>query len=116
MSKNIEAEIKDLIRVSNKAYNAGWTFGDVIRNVITWAFEHPQNPWRSVKDELPKNGDQVIFMCSRRRPVRVYYGWYREFHDGSRSFMTIDPNATTWTIGRVTHWMPFQQLPKGGKK
>lgn len=81
-----------------------------------WADEHPKNPWIRVKDQLPENGEQVIFMCSRRRPIRVYYGWYREFHDGYRAFMTIDPNTITWSIGRVTHWMPFPQLPKGGKR
>ena len=81
-----------------------------------WADEHPKNPWIRVKDQLPENGKQVIFMCSRRRPIRVYYGWYREFCDGDRAFMTIDPSATSWTIGRVTHWMPFPQLTKGGKR
>ena len=120
LTKSMPDEIKDLIRVSKKAYNAGWTFGDIIRNVITWAYEHPNNPWISVDEELPEEG-QIVFVhmqggaCDSalytsgafERSLQLKFG----MKDEGYTIISWEQKFKS----NITHWMPIPETPKGGE-
>ena len=57
--------------------------------------------WRSVKDELPDNVDDVLVYCG---PQEIYIGYYNKRSNGWR---TNDGDH----IYSVTHWQPLPAPP-----
>lgn len=104
---NREKAIKQLTRNLLSQFENTIGFGDVVRMSIQWADEHPKNPWRDAKKELPEKinkffSDFVLVMYTR----------------GGKPYPSItryDYDCGIWEIDNVTHWMPFPQPPKGGK-
>lgn len=64
--------------------------------------------WISVKDELPKVGDLVLFtgLSSFGTRFITQRGWF----DGT--FWERDDGETVYPNTPVTHWMPLPDLPK----
>ena len=64
--------------------------------------------WISVKDRLPKYGEDVL-ICCKKQGKRVMAGWYNSA-----------PPCPQWVHNgydaryEVTHWMPFPLPPKVG--
>lgn len=84
---------KDKIYGDNEYYRKGFLDGGL------YADEHPKNPWISIKERLPKTGDDIIYLMNSGTPGRQdhYTKWFEE-----------------WLMMNTTHWMPTQ-TPKGGE-
>lgn len=67
---------------------------------ITWAEEHPKNPWISVKDRLPEESGWV-FVAGGRNPYRALLYCAGLFYS--------DITLGTFDSG-VTHWMPIPKF------
>lgn len=64
-----------------------------------WADEHPKNPWRDAKKELPKEEGWVYVNGER---LSIYYYKNNKWYD-ERENITFSPD----------YWMPIPELPKG---
>lgn len=80
-----------------KGYEA---FKDVALKLINWADEHPKNPWRDAKKELPEEtGDYLV--CVEQR---VSFAFFSVEHG---RFIHVPQTM------KITHWMPIPKLKKG---
>ena len=61
--------------------------------------------WISVKDRLPEENTEVLIYCKTNSRKKVF------FVDKIRYFRGL-PIWQVWS-GKVTHWMPLPQPPKG---
>lgn len=99
-----------------------------------WADEHPKNPWRDVKKELPKekckvyvlkNGvpDFAIYTGRKKNKtfvtaylVRHLVGTYLDISENGIEFKKdVSALFRKDITNEVTHWMPIHELLKGGE-
>lgn len=120
-----EEEINLLCKHLAKVWNAGANrnLEALFEQAVQWADEHPKNPWRSPKVELPNEGEIVLTKIlntidgggehneSEMIQVQKYIGrWITDRAEQHRmSGILFD------TISKVTAWMPIPQVPKGGE-
>ena len=66
--------------------------------------------WISVKDRLPENRDDVLVCRTWWNETRnPQIGWY---NDVAQEWQILDSDGY-YPCGKVTHWMPLPQPPKG---
>ena len=64
------------------------------------------NQWISVKDELPKPGEEVLlFEKNSIRPYEI--GWIREKQENHKSIWVLQNGCVVF---EVTHWMRIPKL------
>lgn len=89
----------------------------VAKDFAEWADEHPKNPWRNAKIELPveKNVKSISIDCFIRTSKGLYFS---AFYDYQFKDWYIDGHgySSINTLGYVTHWMPIPETPKGGEE
>ncbi len=91
------------------------------------ADRNPKNPWISVEDRLPEEGDLIFAMTRTVTENAVFCGFsackYTDgkfLHENNYSFS--DNNGEFFKMSNkivlndVTRWMPIPGLPKGGDK
>lgn len=83
------------ITVQNQAFVEG----------AQWADEHPKNPWRDAKKELPKDKGVRIFVSYAGIQSSAYYYGNNYWSVEGYGFCDF-----------VDYWMPIPETPKGGKK
>lgn len=66
-----------------------------------------QNPWISVEDMLPKEGQPLVVVNKSGNRYCCYYNASIE------EFVTIDPDGNLWNVCDVSHWMLIPELKKG---
>jgi hypothetical protein len=73
-----------------------------------WADEHPENKWRSVKDELPETNDDVLADVLVAFGDKIYHEYeLAYFNQDKRQWLTLDGEPI-----KVAHWQPLPELPK----
>ena len=79
---------------------------------VTWADEHPKNPWRDAMADEPKKGKDVFAyipdICGGEYCKLTYLGNYRWCQD--------EGGCTVEFYNIEIFWMPIPELPKGGEK
>lgn len=76
-----------------------------------WADEHPKSPWISVKDRLPEVYKKCFALKDCKTPCICILTKKRS---GRCVFETPDEEYE-FPDGKITHWMPKPELPKGGE-
>ena len=66
-----------------------------------------RNPWISVEDMLPKEGQPLVVV---NKSENHYYCYYNA---SIKEFVTIDPDGNLWNVCDVSHWMLIPELKKG---
>ena len=66
-----------------------------------------RNPWISVEDMLPKEGQPLVVV---NKSGNRYYCYY---NTSIEEFVTIDPDGNSWNVCDVSHWMLIPELKKG---
>lgn len=82
-----------------------------------WADEHPKNPWRDAKKELPLKENHKDGLWGQEVLARTQSGnYYRMRVRENGEWQNLVLNEQSWWLytGKVTHWMPIPDLPKGG--
>lgn len=71
---------------------------------VTWAEEHPKNPWISVKDRLPEP-EKEILLYDKDSVKHHVVGWLRKKkgYNKAKWFVTNGYVADE----SITHWMPI---------
>ena len=72
--------------------------------------------WIPVSERLPEEEELVLIIC--KNGAR-FVGYYKRFHYNNEISWGIKTalNSTRWlNKGRVTHWMPLPEPPKGGRQ
>ena len=72
-----------------------------------WADNHPKSPWISVKDDLPKQDEEVIVLCDELNTAPCYKIAFGHIVD-----KTICKDYNGWNIPSVVYWFPMPKLPK----
>ena len=70
--------------------------------------------WISVKDRLPEEDKKILLLCKNGA---MFVGVLGRYYGGTESrFKICTALASTKLLnkGRVTHWMPLPEPPKGG--
>ena len=65
-----------------------------------------RNPWISVEDMLPKEGQPLVVVNKSENHYCCYYNASIE------EFVTIDPDGNLWNVCDVSHWMLIPELKK----
>lgn len=98
-----EEEIEKMaIQAHNDYASTGYTvedFKEYTRDVLKWADEHPKNPWRDARKELPVE-DRVYYTAGKEGRQEAFYK--KESNTWIGFFGTIEPSF----------WMPIHELPK----
>ena len=112
---------RDLFKMRGINRYDGHDIIQVARSFAEWADEHPKNPWISVKDRLPEEGQQILeaytLECtvsgSKSIDEEVLFSCYR-------GKFVCDGKETNYGIGKskstTHHWMPIPETPKGGER
>lgn len=72
-----------------------------------WADEHPKNPWRDARKELPKGGDKII--CSFIYDGKRGFGFSKIRDAGG---YPIIKGVLYFGVTSCDYWMPLPELPK----
>ena len=100
--------------VKRAEYDEDYAFRRVISHIVDgfrqgaqWADEHQKNPWISVEDRLPEIGEKVITITNKGKLLLVARTTQPPHHE---------QGGWRWEhyAGKVTHWMPIPETPKGG--
>ena len=73
-----------------------------------WADQHPQSPWISVEDRLPKINETVLW-CDIDGEYRL--GWLQE---DEYIFLPLKEHRTI--VENMQYWMLIPELKEGGEK
>ena len=73
----------------------------------------PVNPWISVKDKLPDEGERVLIYAPRTQN-QYYVAMFYTLHDEIKFAMNVYGTSYCWYAEDVTHWQPLLELPKDG--
>lgn len=74
---------------------------NTIANGVTFAKDNDvPNKWISVKERLPEKWQDIIAYDAKNQEIRLAY-------------MTEDAWLGVRMSGKVTHWMPLAEPPKG---
>lgn len=91
---------------------------DCFEKGAEWADAHPANPWISVKDRLPSNYKGVLVCFEvHQADNTINLDYCAAFHNSNNDWIAFGYNVQNAKINaKVTHWMPFPELPKEGGK
>lgn len=83
------------------------------KHAVEWADEHPKSPWISVKERMPKDGEDVIFNVKFEG---AFVGIFEGVYNGQPWWKASDHNGNHIDMYNVNYWMPIPELPKGGEQ
>lgn len=81
---------------------------DRLAAMARWADEHPKNPWRNLKDEMPPVKQRVLFLDTNGKPRLGY----NNIDQKSATVGADSPNEKV----TLQYWMPIPEAPKGGER
>lgn len=92
-------------------------------NGAQWADEHPKNPWISVKDRLPEDGQIIVLYITQTisggGEKNVEHQMVVERYKGRFTCDRMEQQRMGGymfdIVVKTTHWLPMPQLPKGGE-
>jgi hypothetical protein len=91
---------EEITRITQAAEKCGIRHGDTTRAfALGFNYAMKYGDWRSVEDELPPNGDNVLVVDELFEPYVAYYfdgAWYDN-------------------LNKVTHWMPLPEPPENSE-
>lgn len=80
---------------------------------VKWADKHPKSPWISVKDDLPCNHEELIFLgglIDDSETIDVFVRY--ESGDIWCDYMIYTNGKWKWSDGEPDYWMIAPKLPK----
>lgn len=83
-----------------------WPYAQAIDEVIAMMEEQDTNGWVSVKDRLPKDGQDVLGYLYNGEETRI-----APFNYDKGTWYDCVMNCTV-AINSITHWMPLPEPPK----
>lgn len=97
----IEREAKSLLLSINTNENTRNSIYDALLTMTDYIDSHPKNPWISVEDRLPKEGECVFV-----RYGDVTHPLYSSAYMIEKDLWSIEGYGN----GEITHWMQVPEL------
>lgn len=99
----------DRFDITRKVFDA-YDIAQAFEKGIEWAL---QNQWRDVKTDKPKNGERIIMRVNYRSAKSGRYVVHIEedYYFDQYPFELKEQTHKNLRY-KITHWMPFPELPK----